>query len=81
MVLSRLHLFGLLLGVLSGILHQLLPPALLVTVSGMNQTDDSLRHIFVFPAQAGTHFRHRHRPEFILGPAQGRTRGPVWQDF
>jgi hypothetical protein len=30
------------------------------------------------PAKAGTHFYHGHRPEFILGPAFGRTRGPVW---
>jgi hypothetical protein len=34
-----------------------------------------------FPAQAGIHFHHGHRPEFILGPAQGRTRGPVWRDI
>jgi hypothetical protein len=34
-----------------------------------------------FPAKAGIHFCHGHRPEFILGPAMGRTRGPVWRDF
>ena len=45
------------------------------------EVNDSLRHIFVFPAQAGIHFSHGHRLEFILGPAQGRTRGPVWRDF
>ena len=31
----------------------------------------------VFPAQAGIHFRHGHRPEFILGPRTGRTRAGV----
>ena len=33
--------------------------------------------LLVFPAEAGTHFRHGHRPEPVLGPAGGRTRGPV----
>jgi hypothetical protein len=31
--------------------------------------------------KAGTHFCHGHRPEPVLGPAKGRTLGPVWQDF
>jgi hypothetical protein len=33
--------------------------------------------LLVFAAKAGIYFRHGHRPEFILGPAGGRTRGPV----
>jgi len=33
--------------------------------------------VLVFPAKAGTHFCHGHRPEPVLGPAKGRTRGPV----
>jgi hypothetical protein len=33
--------------------------------------------VHVFPAKAGTHFCHGHRPEPVLGPAKGRTRGPV----
>jgi hypothetical protein len=32
---------------------------------------------FVTPAQAGVHFTHGYRPEFILGPRAARTRGPV----
>jgi hypothetical protein len=32
------------------------------------------------PAQAGVHPNHRYQPEFILGPAKGRTRGPVWTE-
>jgi hypothetical protein len=32
---------------------------------------------FFTRSRAGTHFGHGYRPEFILGPANGRTRGPV----
>jgi hypothetical protein len=32
---------------------------------------------FFTRSKAGTHASHRHRPEPVLGPAGGRTRGPV----
>ena len=35
-----------------------------------------IRNIVV-PTEVGTHFCRGYRPEFILGPANGRTRGPV----
>lgn len=33
--------------------------------------------LIAIPAQAGTHIGHEYRPESILGPVSGRTRGPV----
>src|SRR5439155_11154194 len=31
-------------------------------------------------SQAGIHIGHGRRPEPVLGPAKGRTRGPVWRE-
>jgi len=35
-------------------------------------------HSETIPTKVGIHIRRGYRPEFILGPAKGRTRGPVW---
>src|SRR5215831_9534262 len=46
-------------------------------VFGLVQKIHPVLPLIVFPAKAGIHISHGHRPEPVLGPAKSRTRGPV----
>jgi hypothetical protein len=43
------------------------------------QSVDPAARNLITASQAGIHISNGHPPEFFLGPALGRTRGPVWQ--